>query len=137
MSTGALFPLKHQNMIEKFEILLSLHLVQVTCSMPNLNSGHPKLSLKQAAEQVNLQNTSSDKCCRFKEGLVNRPPAHCIIYCNHNQRNLLDNKMIIGNSLFCLKGLYMLLGAWEYKNQVYLAVSTNFYFHQHQPQHKR
>lgn len=42
-------------------------------SMPNLNSGHPKLSLEQAAQQVNLTNTSNDKCCGFEGCLLNCP----------------------------------------------------------------
>lgn len=71
----------------------------VKCKIPGMavtrsDSGHPKFPFKEAAKKVNLENTGTNKSCRLKKGLVNCPPAHCVVHCiNDCKRNLLTKKI--------------------------------------------
>lgn len=46
-----------------FEILQLITYDKYSIAIPYLNSGHPKLPFKEAAQKVNLENAGTNKCC--------------------------------------------------------------------------
>ena len=63
-------------------------------SKTDLNSWGTKFSLEKTAQEENLKNTCSNKCCWFKECLVDGSPAHTLVHC-HNIAKKIENNVII------------------------------------------